>query len=66
MHPKPIQEYVHIKDHKIAWSTNSESSMDLQFLSFHKVQNKHKEVALYIFLYFPTKALCQLRMGILH
>ena len=45
----------------LAWSANWESSKALQFLFFHKVQNKHKLATLYtFFLFFPTKAPCQL------
>ena len=35
------------KDLIIDWSATSEFSKALQFVSFHKVQNKHKEVALH-------------------
>lgn len=35
---------MYIKESKIAWSVNSGSSKALRFLSFHKIQNKHKGV----------------------
>ena len=48
---------LYIKEHKIAWFVSAESLKALWFLSFHKVQNKNREVALQaFFLFFPTKA----------
>ena len=56
-------ENMYKKDCKIAWSANSESSKILLFLSFHKVQNKHKGAAFHaFFLFFPTKVPFQPRM----
>ena len=56
-------ENMYKKDCKIAWSANSVSSKILIFLSFHKVQNKHKRVAFHaFFLFFPTKVSFQPRM----
>ena len=56
-------ENMYKKDRKIAWSANSVSSKILLFLSFHKVQNKHKGTAFHtFFLFFPTKVSFQPRM----
>ena len=56
-------ENMYKKDRKIAWSANSVSSKILLFLSFHKVQNKHKGAAFHaFFLFFPTKVPFQPRM----
>ena len=56
-------ENMYKKDRKIAWSSNSVSSKILLFLSFHKVQNKHKGAAFHaFFLFFPTKVPFQPRM----
>ena len=50
---------MYIKERKIAWSVSSKSLKALWFLSFYKVQNKHKGVAFQtFFLFFPTKAPC--------
>ena len=45
---------MYMKERKIAWSVSSESSKALQFLSFHKVQNRYKGATFQAF--FPTKA----------
>ena len=50
---------MYMKERKIAWSKSSKA---LRFLSFQRVQNKHKGFALHaFFLFFPTKDPCQLR-----
>ena len=44
-------------DCEIAWSANLESSKALWFLSFYKVQNKHKGATLHAFFTFlPNKS----------
>ena len=56
-------ENMYKKNRKIAWSVYSVSSKILLFLSFHKVQNKHKGAAFHaFFLFFPTKVSFQPRM----
>ena len=60
MHHNPFQEHVH-EDLRIAWSAKSESSKAVRFPSFHGVQNENKGAASQVFfLFFPTKASCQL------
>lgn len=53
---------MYLKDRLIVWSTFLVFSKAFLFLSFHKVLNKHKGVALRgFFFFFPTNDLCQLR-----
>ena len=55
-----------IKECRIAWSINSESSKALRFLSFHIVQNKNKwAIFQALFIFFPTKA-SLIEKGITH
>lgn len=58
----PIQEHVHKRLFNCLIRFHGVLKKALLFLSFYKVQNKHKGVALHaFFLFFPTKDPCQLR-----
>lgn len=58
----PIQEHVHNRLFNCLIRFHGVFKKALLFLSFYKVHNKHKGVALHaFFLFFPTKDPCQLR-----